>query len=159
MSPAPAPAPAPTKPAPPLSGRPQSSLRPQRARGVAVHPAALAAEDGPPQHQRRPQEPPGPRRLARPAMLVEEADEGADVLVEQAPAVGGAADVHDLGLGQEPRLPARPVEAVQPVGLLPEHEERFVEEADGAGRVPADEETRTHRPLDLACLAVVEPAR
>src|SRR5581483_12225619 len=98
--------------------------------GVAVHPAPLAAKQEPAQPEGDEQQPPGPRGCAPPAVLREEPEVALDVLREQAASVRRAADVDDLGVGQEPDRPARLAEAVEQVGLLAEHEEVLVEEAD-----------------------------
>src|SRR5581483_7149085 len=139
-------------------GTPRRAGSSERAGGLAVHPRALAAEDEATQPQRRAQQPPHAGSLPRPVVLVEELDERLDVLPEHAPAVRRGADVDDLGLGQEPDLPPGAAKAVEPAGLLPEPEERLVEQADGGGRRAAEQEARPPRPLDLARLVMVEVA-
>src|SRR5204862_3536875 len=69
-----------------------------------------------------------------------------------------AAQVHDLGAGEEPDLPPGLAEAEAPVGLLAEHEEILVEEPDLVGGVPPDEQAGAEEPVDLAGLVVVEAA-
>ena len=63
----------------------------------------------------------------------------------------------DLGAGGEAAPSSRPPEAVEPVGLLAEHEERLVEEADLVGRLAAHEQRRPVERLDLAVALVAEP--
>ena len=53
--------------------------------------------------------------------------------------------------------PAAP-EAVEPVGLLAEHEEALVEQPDLVGRLAPDEQRRAVERLDLARAVVVEAA-
>src|SRR5207247_894114 len=98
----------------------------------------------------------GPLGLASAAVLGEEAQVPAQVLLVQPVSVGAPAHVHDLRAGVEEHLPARPVEAVAPVGLLAEHEEVFVEEPDRVRRVTAHEQARAEEPLHLARLVVGE---
>ncbi len=125
---------------------------------VAVHPAALAAEERAAEQQRRPQEPPRPLRAARSAMLGEEAQVPAQVLAEEPAAVRGAADVHALGAREEEDLPAGLPEPVAPVGLLAEEEEVLVERADRVDRLPADEHAGAHHDLRLEHAVVGEAA-
>ena len=72
------------------------------------------------------------------------------------PAVRRAADMDALGAGVEEHLPARLREAVAPVGLLAEEEERLVERADLGDRGAPHEHAGTHHELRLAQLVVVE---
>ena len=69
--------------------------------GLAVHPAALAAEEQPAQAAARAQQPPRALGVGVAAVLGEEAEVAADVLAEHAAAVRGAADVHALGAGKK----------------------------------------------------------
>src|SRR4029450_13589480 len=64
-----------------------------------------------------------------------------------------------LGTGKEEDLPARFLEAVAPVRLLAEEEERLVEGTDLLDGLAPDEHAGAHDDLDLALLAVLEPAR
>ena len=82
----------------------------------------------------------------------------AHVLGEQAAAVRGAPDVHGLGAGEEEDTPTRLAEPVAPVGLLAEHEEVLVEQADLVRGVAADEQAGAEQPVDLAHPVVVEAA-
>src|SRR4051794_10868258 len=109
------------------------------ARGEKRNPFAIgttpfAAEGERAQPNREEQQPARTLGLARTAMLAEEAEDSPEVLHIQLAAVGGAADVHDLGVGDEHDAPARLPEAVRPVGLLAEHEEVLVEQAHDVGR-------------------------
>ena len=92
-------------------------------------------------------------------MLGEEAQVAANVLLEEAPAVGRTADVDDLGAGKEEHAPACPVEAIAPVGFLAEQEERAVRWADGVDRVASDEHAGAHHVLHFTRFVVVEVAR
>src|SRR5216117_2701206 len=96
------------------------------ARAVAVHPAAFAADDEAAQSQGHEQQPPGALGVGDSAVLAQEAQLAAQVLDEQAPLVARRVDVRRLGAGEEQELPARLDEAVGPVGLLAEEEERVV---------------------------------
>src|SRR5262249_45731437 len=119
-------------------GTPRPRSREQRrnvARGqepgaVAIAAPSLAAVDQRAKAQRNEQEPPRALRLAHAAMLCEEAQQATEILDVEPAAVRGAADVHDLRVGDERDTPARLTEAVRPVRLLAEHEEVLVEEAD-----------------------------
>ena len=106
---------------------------------AAVHPPALAAEQEPAQPQRRPEQAPRPLGLPQAAMLREEPQVSFHLLAEHAPAVRGAAHVHDLRAGEEQHLPPGAHEAEAPVRLLAEDEEVLVDQADGVDRRAADE--------------------
>src|SRR5205823_776890 len=123
-------------------GSPTLERVPERVGSLAVHPPALAPEEDGAHAEGREQEAAHPRRRARAVVLLEEAEVPAEVLAVEPPAVAGAADVHDLGLRVEPGRPARLPEAVAPVDLLREHEERLVEEPDPLGGGAADEQAR-----------------
>ncbi len=126
---------------------------------LAIRAASLAAEQPRPQPKRDEEQLPAALGDPRPAVLREEAQVAAEVLPIQAPAVGGAADVHTLGSREEEHLPAGLPEAVAPVGLLAEEEVVLVEKPDLVDRAPADEQARAHDELGLAHLVVVEPTR
>ena len=104
-------------------------MRPRSPRNTS------AAQPQRPEHQ-----PPRAIGLARAVVLREEPQVAADVLLEHPSAVRGAAHVDDLRARVEDHGPARLVEAVAPVGLLAEEEERAVRRADGVDRVAADEQ-------------------
>ena len=92
-------------------------------------------------------------------MLGEKAQVAAQVLAVEPTAVRRAAHVDDLGAGEEEHLPARRAEAVAPVRLLAEHEERLVEQADLVGGRAPHEQRGAVEPVDLAHLVVLEAAR
>src|SRR5262249_60191295 len=77
----------------------------------------------------------------------EEAKLPAHVLCEQPAAVGGTTDVHDLRARKEPDAPTGLPEAVAPVGLLAEHEEVLIEEADLVGGVPPHQQAGPEEPV------------
>ena len=99
------------------------------------------------QPQRPAEQPPRALGVADAAVLGEEAQVPADVLAEHPAAVRRAADVHALRAREEAHLPAGLAEAVAPVGLLAEEEERLVERADLLDRLAADEHARAHHDL------------
>ena len=105
------------------------------------------------------QQPPRAVGVGVAAVLGQEAEVPADVLAEHAAAVRGAADVHALRPREEDDLPAGLAEAVRPVRLLAEEEERLVERADLLDRLAPHEHAGAHQELRLAHLLVVEPAR
>ena len=125
------PAPAPVKPAPPLSGRPPSSLRPQGTGGLAVHPPALARED----HAAQPRAPTAaaagraPPRAARDAWR-RSATSAATFSPNIRPPCVAPPTWTTSASGRNQIFQPASVEAVEPVGLLAEHEEVLVEEPD-----------------------------
>ena len=92
-------------------------------------------------------------------MLREKSQVAADVLTEHPPAMRRTPDVHALGAGEEQDLPAGLPEAVAPVRLLAEEEERLVQRADLLDGLAPHEHAGAHHDLDLALLVVLEPAR
>src|SRR3954469_25842344 len=125
------------------------------ARGLPTR----AAERDRPQPHRGEQEAPCALGVALGAVFGEEAQMTAQLLaVHRAPVLRGrrAADVDELRAGVEQHLPARLPKAVEPVGLLAEHEEILVEEANRVGGPAPDEEAGAHQELGLAYLVVVE---
>src|SRR5262245_26817082 len=73
----------------------------KKARAVAVPRAALPPEHEPTQPQRPEQQNPSPLGVADPAVLREVAQDPAQVLDTELPAVRRAPDVRDLGAGEE----------------------------------------------------------
>ena len=115
-------------------------------------------QDGGTHAQRHEQQAPQPLGFLRPAMLVEVPQLAAKILDVQPAPVRCAPDMHDLGAGVEPHLPAGTAEARQPVGLLAEQEEALVEQPDRVGRLPAHQQGGSREPVDLAGACVVETA-
>ena len=132
---------------------------PSQSARLAVHAAAIAAEEQPAQARGGAQQLPRALGVGVAVVLGEEAEVAADVLAEHPAAVRGAADVHALGAREEDHLPARLAEAVGPVRLLAEEEERLVERADLLHGLAPDEHAGAHQELRLAHLLMVEAAR
>src|SRR4051794_18793416 len=114
--------------------------RRQEAGAVTVAAPARAAEHDRPESERGEQQATRPLGLPQPAVLGEEAEDAAQVLDVQPPAVRRAPDVDDLRIGDERDLPAGVMEAIGPVGFLAEHEEVLVEEPDGVSGLAANEQ-------------------
>src|SRR5258708_6634536 len=100
--------------------------RGEEADALTVGPPSLSDEEQGAQAQRPEQQAAGALGLADAAVFRLEPQVAAEVLDVHPAAVGGAADVHDLGAGIEPDGPAGLPEAEHPVGLLAEHEELLV---------------------------------
>src|SRR4051812_40663653 len=91
-------------------------------------------------------------------MLAEEAKLAAQVLYEHPPLVRGRVHVRCAGVRDEEELPAGGAEAVGPIGLLAEEEERLVGRTDLGDGLAPDEPDRTHQHLRLAHGGVIEGA-
>src|SRR5207253_4460982 len=96
--------------------------------------------------------------VGRTAVLAQEAELPAQVLLEQLPLVRGRVHVRGTGTREEQEPPAGLPEAVRPVGLLAEEEERVVGRADLLDRLPPDEPHGAQQHLGLAYPLMVEAA-
>src|SRR5207302_3226925 len=104
------------------------------------------------------EDPARPARVALPMLLLQEEQLAPHVLGQHSATVRTAVDMCRDRRRIEPYLPARAAEAIRPVGLLAEEEERVVRGTDLVDRRAPDEPDGAHDPFRAARPIMVESA-